>query len=76
MTQKFFLIFWAKQMPRQNFKIAREANLTLAAREAHGEPQKQWRFLKIAEEKTAKVSESLIWARIYNLARTFFQNLV
>ena len=38
------------------------SNLTLAAREAHGEPQKQWRFLKIAEEKTAKVSESLIWA--------------
>ena len=36
------------------------SNLILAAREARAIPQKQWRFLQIAAEKTATISESLI----------------
>jgi site-specific DNA recombinase len=38
------------------------SNLILAAREARATPQKHWRFLQIAAEKTAKISESLILA--------------
>jgi hypothetical protein len=49
------------------------SNLILAAREARATPQKHWRFLQIAAEKTAKFSESLILAQIYHKARTFFQ---
>jgi len=58
---------------RISFEIAREANLTLAARRVAAEPQKQWQFLKIAEEKTAKIPESLILVWLYNEVRTFFQ---
>ncbi|PJA87695.1 MAG: hypothetical protein CO140_02940 [Candidatus Moranbacteria bacterium CG_4_9_14_3_um_filter_40_7] len=36
------------------------SNLILSAREARATPQKHWRFLQIAAEKTAKFSESLI----------------
>jgi site-specific DNA recombinase len=36
------------------------SNLILSAREARATPQKPWRFLQIAAEKTAKISESLI----------------
>ncbi|MDP1845731.1 MAG: recombinase family protein [Candidatus Moranbacteria bacterium] len=36
------------------------SNLILSAREARATPQKQWRFLQIAEQKTATISESLI----------------
>ena len=54
-------------------KIARELNLILAAREARATPQKQWRLLPIAAEKTAKISESLLMVSFYNEARTFFQ---
>ena len=50
------------------------SNLILAAREARATPQKPWRFLQIAAEKTAKISESLILVGIYDQARTFFQN--
>jgi hypothetical protein len=39
------------------------------------EPQKQWRLLPIAAEKTAKISESLLMVSFYNEARTFFQDL-
>ena len=59
---------------RQNFlQIARETNLILSAREARATPQKPWRFLQIAAQKTAKISESLILVGIYDQARTFFQ---
>lgn len=34
-------------------------------------PQKQWQFLKIAEEKFAKIHESLILVWLYNQARIF-----
>jgi len=44
-----------------------------SAREARATPQKHWRFLQIAEKKTAKISESLIMAQIYHKVRTFFQ---
>jgi len=70
------ILFWAKQKDRISFEIARETNLILSAREARAIPQKQWRFLQIAEQKTATISESLILVRIYNQARTFFQNSV
>jgi site-specific DNA recombinase len=36
------------------------SNLILSAREARATPQKHWRFLQIAAEKTAKISESFI----------------
>jgi len=52
------------------------SNLILAAREARATPQKPWQFLQIAEQETATISESLITVRIYNQARTFFQNSV
>ena len=51
------------------------SNLILAAREARAIPQKQWRFLQIAAEKTATISESLILVSLYSEARTFFQDL-
>jgi len=40
------------------------SNLILTAREARAEPQKPWRFLQIAAEKTSKFSESLILVRL------------
>jgi len=58
---------------RISFKIAREANLTLTARQIAAEPQKQWKFLKTAEEKTGKIPESMILVWLYNEVRTFFQ---
>jgi site-specific DNA recombinase len=39
------------------------SNLILAAHEARATPHKQWRFLQIAEKKTATISESLITVR-------------
>jgi hypothetical protein len=79
--RKAKILFWAKQTRAVGarketeflLKIARETNLILAAREARATPQKHWRFLQIAAEKTAKISESLILAQIYHKARTFFQ---
>jgi len=67
------ILFWAKQKTEFLLKIARETNLILSAREARATPQKHWRFLQIAAEKTATISESLILAQIYHKARTFFQ---
>ncbi len=56
------------QIARENNLFAKKvaakeifgSNLILSAREARAIPQKQWRFLQIAAEKTAKFSESLI----------------
>ena len=55
--------FSDKAKDRISFEIAREANLILVARETRATPQKPWRFLQIAAEKTAKNSESLIAVR-------------
>jgi site-specific DNA recombinase len=43
------------------------SNLILSAREARATPQKKWRFLQIAEKKTATISESLITVGISGL---------
>ena len=56
------------QIARENNLFAKKvaakeifgSNLILSAREARAIPQKQWRFLQIAKEKTATISESLI----------------
>ena len=76
------ILFWAfgqsnppKGRMRQNFfKIAREANLILAARQVCAIPQKQWAALSAAHQIRSEKSQSLMLVGIYDQARTFFQN--
>jgi len=78
--QKFFL-FLGKANLRQNFKIAREANLTLSAKKVFEpepknrkqKPQTPWAAINAAHKIASKKPESMIVVRIYNEARTFFQ---
>ncbi|HLN18784.1 MAG TPA: recombinase family protein, partial [Patescibacteria group bacterium] len=50
------------------------SNLILAARQARAIPQKQWAALSAAHQIHSEKSESLEIVRIYDQARTFFQN--
>jgi len=62
-------------------KIAREANLVLANREARVsapsapefKPKIQWAALRAAHEMSSENSNCFIAAQIYNEARTYFE---
>ncbi|MDD5489315.1 MAG: hypothetical protein PHP25_01360 [Candidatus Moranbacteria bacterium] len=65
-------------------KIAREANLTLSAKKVlepnpknpKQKPQTPWAAINAAHKIRSQKTESMILVRIYNQARTFFQNSV
>jgi hypothetical protein len=69
-----------KANARQNFQIAREANLRLGGREARlaapsaeeTQGQNAWAALCAANEKVGQFSESQILVCLYNTARTHF----
>ncbi|OGY74556.1 MAG: hypothetical protein A2445_03785 [Candidatus Jacksonbacteria bacterium RIFOXYC2_FULL_44_29] len=75
------MYFGRGKKTRQNFKIAREANLRLSARKViWGElkngsnwAQTPWAAIQAAQEKIGKISESLILVSLYNEIRTFFE---
>jgi hypothetical protein len=83
-AQKFFL-FWQSKYTRQNlFKIAREANLTLAGKRItipnsenlEQKPQTHWAAINAAHKKISENGKSWNPEHIYDCARTFFQNSV
>jgi hypothetical protein len=73
-----------KAKDRIYLKIAREENLTLSAKKVlepkpknpKEKPQTPWAAINAAHKIASEKPESLILVRIYNEARTFFQNSV
>jgi hypothetical protein len=63
---------------RQNFKIAREANLVLSFGKVRPvlnfRPQNHWFAVATAREKIGKISQSLVMVWLYNEVRTYFSS--
>ncbi|HBX16249.1 MAG: hypothetical protein UV20_C0036G0003 [Candidatus Magasanikbacteria bacterium GW2011_GWA2_42_32] len=73
--------FGQSKKTRQNFKIAREANLRLVARKVvlvelkngDNSPQTPWAALGAAREKIGKILDCRILVYLYDEIRTFFK---
>jgi len=74
-------LYFGKSETRQDFKIAREANLCLTGgkvilKEGENEeirPQKHWTAIKAAHGKIGVFIKSCILVSLYNAARTYFE---